>query len=159
MIKMVNVIALDIDGVLNNDFTAELTPNQFFVGIDDYLVEKLSRIVNATNAEIILTSTWKEDVLSNSVEGNYLIQKLNKYNLDISFISEDDLIHRGSFLIKNLNKYYKENNYNYVILDDQVFDYYELNDVSNHLVLTKNRTGLTDEDVDLAIKILTTERK
>ena len=55
---MSKYIFLDIDGVLNCNNT---TDDCFgMTGIEDRLVEKLSTIVNATGAGIVLTSTWRD---------------------------------------------------------------------------------------------------
>lgn len=52
------VIFLDIDGVLNCNNTTEIFLG--ITGIEDRLVEKLRAIVNATGAEIVLVSTWRD---------------------------------------------------------------------------------------------------
>ena len=49
------VIFLDVDGVLNSVDTSEVF--QGFVGIDDKLVSKLRKIVRATGAQIVLSSS------------------------------------------------------------------------------------------------------
>lgn len=47
MIKMKydKVAFLDVDGVLNNNSTTEVIPGTNYCGIDDYLVERLSRVI------------------------------------------------------------------------------------------------------------------
>ena len=152
---MYRIIALDVDGVLNNDFTQETING--YCGVDDYLVERLAKIAAASGAKIILTSTWKRDIIDETAEGLYLMRKLNKYNLNIDYISDDDNKHRGKYLINNLNRIFGEDNYNYVILDDCPFDYFIEGDIRKHLVITDERIGLTEEDVKKAIEILVKE--
>lgn len=51
------VLFLDIDGVLN----CKDTVNRYdgFIGIDPYLVAIFNRIIFATDAKIVLSSTWR----------------------------------------------------------------------------------------------------
>ena len=46
---------------------------------------------------------------------------------------------------------------NYVILDDTFFDDFIIKEIEEHLVLTNRKVGLTDGNVDDAIKILLKE--
>ena len=50
------VIFLDVDGVLNDDYTADRSPAGF-IGIDDGMVANLERIVRKTGAKIVLSSS------------------------------------------------------------------------------------------------------
>lgn len=151
---MNKVIALDVDGVLNNHDTPSDEKIWGYTGIEDSLVEKLARIVEVTGADIILTSTWKDEYLMGTPMGEYLANKLNKYNLFIDFVNEETRWeNRGKDLINSLNKYYGKNNYNYVILDDESFDYESLG-MADHWVRTYETYGLTDENVEKAISIL-----
>lgn len=150
---MNKIIALDVDGVLNNVNTPDSIDN--WVGIEDKLVKRLARIVEVTGADIILTSTWKYDFLEGNIIGEYLANKLNNHNLIIDYISEGDKWEdRGKDLLRSLDNYYGVNNYNYVILDDEVFDYFRIPGMKEHLVLTNETFGLTEENVEQAISIL-----
>lgn len=51
------VIFLDIDGVLNCQATAQR--HRGVIGIDPYLVAIFNRIIFATEASIVLSSTWR----------------------------------------------------------------------------------------------------
>jgi hypothetical protein len=56
----VKAIFLDIDGVLNTMYTeGRVTGSKLIIGIEDRFVELLKQIVDATDAVIVLTSTWK----------------------------------------------------------------------------------------------------
>jgi hypothetical protein len=153
---MSKYIFLDIDGVLNCNNT---TDDCFgMTGIEDRLVKKLSTIVNATGAEIVLTSTWrdywepdKKEI--QDAEGTYLDEKLLKQGLHISAKTDPDWLYkRGDGIIEWLKD---KNVESFVILDDEPHDYKEVN-LEQHWIQTYdvNDGGITDEDVVKAIKIL-----
>lgn len=153
------IIFLDIDNVLNNDATEEKTPVGF-VGIDDYLVERLAQIVKATDAKIVLVSTWKDDFIIGEAfqpdkDCQYLYNKLKKYDLYVDDKTADDFkSYERHFGITHYLKYNRMKD-NYVILDD--FEYnYRTNDnaILTHWVQTYWWAGLTQENVQEAIKIL-----
>lgn len=52
------VIFLDVDGVLNDNKTAERLHGMYFV--DDEKVERLKTIVFHTGAKLVLSSSWRE---------------------------------------------------------------------------------------------------
>jgi histidinol phosphatase-like enzyme len=95
----VRVIFLDVDGVLNAecDFGGHKKPNPFVItaegfrycGICKTHVKYLKKIVAATNAKIVLVSSWKrdyEDYIRNgyiNMIGKYLYNKLRKQGLEI----------------------------------------------------------------------------
>lgn len=179
------VIFLDIDGVLNSDAMLKRKPYpncHGLTGIDKYAVKKLKAIVEATDAKIVLTSSWKksfdifkrnnykviysyiiehgfyyvEELEFAGVFGKYLSNKLYEEKLKVfdttSKAEYGNSDKRGTGILN----YIKENQVdNYVILDDEIFaDYREKPEILNHLVLTDFLVGLTDEDVNKAIKIL-----
>ena len=153
---MSKYIFLDIDGVLNCNNT---TDDCFgMTGIEDRLVKKLSTIVNATGAEIVLTSTWrdywepdKKEI--QDAEGTYLDEKLLKQGLRISGKTDPNWLYkRGDGIVEWLKD---KNVESFVILDDEPHDYKEVN-LEQHWIQTYdvNDGGITDEDVVKAIKIL-----
>lgn len=149
-----NIIFLDIDGVLNCRTTQDRIDNTNIVGIESNKVKLLSTIVNETNSTIILTSTWKFDWDKNknpNYIGDYLDKKLYEYELIITDKTIDYSYDRGTGIHKYLNEH--SNIDNYVILDDSLFEDYD-NILLEHLVLTDFRIGLIEEDVLKAIEIL-----
>lgn len=149
------VIFLDIDGVLNNHRTVCRTPDGF-VGISSNLTTRLREIVKATDAKIVLTSTWKEcwnkKYTLCKEDGKYLVRKLHHKGLEIIDKTEDaeGYFYRGEGILS----YIKENNIEkFVVLDDFEFDFKKC-ELLDHLVLTDPIEGLTDEDVEKAIDIL-----
>ena len=161
------VIFLDIDGVLNYRTCKARCPNcQSLIGIEDSRVERLAKIVEATNAELVLTSTWKLNWINKEDEqGIYLAKQLARYRLHIIDSTKDDGWNRWSGIKDYLDKH-SECIESYVILDDEIFqDYIMYNgltsmlrpEVEEHLVKTSfysSDGGLQEEDVQKAINIL-----
>ena len=171
---MNKIIFLDIDGVLNS--TNSLYENE---SLEDVLVLRLKKIVDATGAKLILSSSWRE--LWTAVKK--LMDKLDKYDMylsgmtdngvELSFIKEKglkptkkyleyhgysyekdsyiDVTHdRGAEIYKWLNDHPETNSF--VILDDETFDI--ITYFPNNFIKTNFKTGLTDEDVKKAIELL-----
>lgn len=77
------VIFLDIDGVLNSkEFFKNRQPTQGLNEIDEEKVKLLQQIVQATNAKIVLTSTWRIYDKADKVY-QHLVDVLAKYDLSI----------------------------------------------------------------------------
>lgn len=77
------VIFLDIDGGLNSkEFFQNRQPTQELNEIDEEKVKLLQQIVQATNAKIVLTSTWRIYDKTDKVY-QYLVDTLAKYDLSI----------------------------------------------------------------------------
>ena len=149
------VIFLDIDGVLNDAATDEYTPAGF-MGIDGYKVKLLHRIVEATDASIVLTSTWKtewskyEELLAK--DGAYLNIMLAEEGLQILDKTTDQVIDRGAGISRWLNEH--PDIESWAVVDDEVFPDFKEHDILPHLVKTNFYLGLTQENVEQCIKIL-----
>lgn len=157
------IIFLDVDGVLNNIFTGYddqcLTPTGFR-GIEDIFVERLKKIIDKTDAIIVLTSDWKEQWEPRQddcmPDGLYLIEKLAKQGLVIKTKTSDHSrgrakIGRGQGIHDYLDK--NKTVEEWVVLDDNWF--YDFDDeIQRHFVHTDETNGLTDYDVECAIEIL-----
>lgn len=162
--KVVNIkaIFLDVDGVLNCQDTEETCGD--YIGIEDTKVILLKQIIDATGAIIILVSSWKEGWISNpnfkitqDELATYLDEKLAKQGLVIkgkTFDGNSDM--RGKGIIRFIDKQ-KEIGINidkYIILDDEMFDYLEV-DIARHLIKTSFcGNGLELEHVKRAIEAL-----
>ena len=146
------VIFLDVDGVLNSVETTTLCYG--FVGIDDEKVAKLRKIVEATGAQIVLSSSWKHDwePLDKDKQnkyGDYLDQKLNK-------TSEANSECRGEGIVEWVGTHEVDS---FIILDDEWFDFKELG-LQSRVIKTEfydENGGLTDNHVELAIELLNSE--
>lgn len=141
-------IFLDIDGVLNNDKTMTRSPDGY-VGISDSLCKRLEIIIKETDAKVILTSSWKDN--SSPQDLAYMRKRLNRHlALPIGQTHEKRAGLRGT----GINDYLKDHPCDeFVILDDFDFNFYE-EGLWEHVVLTNPILGLTNENVDDAIKIL-----
>lgn len=151
------VIFLDVDGVLNCQKTEAKCRG--FIGVDSKKVKLLKKIVDATDAKIVLSSSWKigwwkyhkED---QDQEGHYLDQKLKREGLRIIDKTTDpDCERRGEGILNWLDDHIVES---FVILDDEVFDYEQCN-IMDRLVKTSfydDDGGLQERHVEQAINIL-----
>ena len=155
------------DGVLNADgTTTEMTP-EGFVFVEDVLVERVKKIIDATGAKVILSSDWRfehprfddDPNAKMGVNLGLLIRKLADFGINLYGMTSISRLHRGEeithWLEQNECRYGGIDNINYVILDDlpwHEFLYHE-----EHLVQTDDYIGITDEDVEKAITILNKE--
>lgn len=147
-----NVIFLDIDGVLNNRDTfirrykEYLKTKVLTLEIDEEKVELLKSIVEITVYNIVLSSSWriffeKKDniIIANHSKGLKLNSLLKKYGMYIYDMTPYDT-NRNRFL--EIKQYLLSNNIsNYIILDDEL--------IEDSQIRIKN--SLTKEDT---IKIL-----
>ena len=150
-----NIIFLDIDGVLNCETTTASVGN--YTGIEDEKVRLFAEIVRQTNAEIVLTSTWKEFWYREESKkemqdafANHLDAKLNACGLSVFDKTVDQIFDRGEGILRFIKEYKPES---FVILDDNLFDYRETG-LAAHLIRTDLLVGMTQEDADRAISIL-----
>ncbi len=152
-------IFCDVDGVLNNPFTIGRSPSGYR-GVSNRLMSNLRKIVAATGARIILSSDWR--LLRNDPgrkkDYRYLVNKLRiVVSLDIDGHTDDiEWSKRGT----EIRKYLKDHPEitEYVVLDDVPFRDFPTQGHLTHLVLTNDKLGLTQQDVDRAISILRGEK-
>lgn len=130
---MKNIIFLDIDGVLNTRTTVERTPDGYH-GIDDARVEILAKAMKKYgNAELVLTSDWKE-MKPEADDFRYLVSKLEKQGLRLAGKTTDHWKHRGEGILNYLEEHPEIEEF--VILDDQKFDFREYPKLWERLLLT-----------------------
>ncbi len=144
----INIVFLDIDGVLNCRTTKDQCDG--YRGIEDSKVELLKELVNKTNAKVVLVSTWKqywykESYLKDKQDNlaNYLDQKLSNSGLTIYDKTEDfDVNNRGENILEYIRKlHHKGIKVNkYIILDDEPFDYLSTK-LTSRLVKTSFENG------------------
>lgn len=151
--KKYNAVFLDIDGVINNENTLEDCDAP--IRIDGLLFEKLAEFVKANDLVIILISDWKDFWQKEGEKQNRVSAFLN-YAFSCEGLAIEDKIdgydlQRGKYI----NKYLKEhkNLDKFVIFDDIESDYKEENLLDN-LVYINRKYGLTDEDEEMAYRIL-----
>ena len=138
------VIFLDIDGVLNNARSNE--ESLTFPSIDEDNLQHLKRTIDATNASIVLTSTWKEDYQDNDAIRSFINEKVPVFDT-----TDDNILNRGKGILEYLSAHRDVESF--VILDDEAFDFEECGLV-DHWVKTFYDCGLTEMDAERAIRIL-----
>ena len=152
------IVFLDIDGVLNCEGSRSRCVG--YRGIDDKKVENLAKIVKATGAEIVLTSTWKKgwrktDKAHQGMMANYLDKKLKKQGLTALDKTRDYIGERYLSRGEGILDYLMNSNVgNYVILDDFQFDYDSCGLTENYVKTDNYNGGLTEELAEKAIGIL-----
>ena len=170
------VIFLDVDGVI----TYKSYHNSITYNIDIEKVKLLKQIVENTNAQIVLSSSWKQGYnKATSEKDDYYIaleNTLAECNLSILDITDDiylnvlnsdevidfsDLdilvIEHGTGRGAEIEKWINDHNVDsYVILDDEYWDWKDYN-MESHWVQSSwydEDGGLHQEHVEKAIKIL-----
>ena len=138
-------IFLDIDGVLNT--YNEHPSNKRRIHSANLIM--LKKLIDQTQAKIILISNWK--FVSTALKECKLA--LESCHLHLDGMTKDDMIHRGQGIIDYLHSHKVQH---YVILDDDDFSDYN-NELSKHLVLVDARYGLRPSDIQKAMKILIDE--
>lgn len=152
----------DIDGVLNcQSYFNSLTNGCCYNELDENRVKLLAEIISKTNAEIVLTSTWRE--LKDMGEMGephpmyvYLEETFEKYGLSIMFHTPILDMNRPLEIYTWLNNR-ADTIENFVILDDDFgASYYRYYGLDKNLVKTTwfENGGLHPEHVERAIKIL-----
>lgn len=85
------IIFFDVDGVLNHSKTDGWKTTKDLFVLDKECVEQLHRILLATNARIVLSSTWRL-----SVEGCNVLSKELEIN-GFTFLGKTAKLHMGSY--------------------------------------------------------------
>lgn len=122
--------------------------------MDDFLVRRVRKIVDATGALIVLSSTWRdewnvEDESHNGSDFNELRAKFREFGMDFyDRTGAWQMRGRGWEILEWLGRH--ESVESFVILDD----WNDMGPVRDHLILTNPSLGLTEEQVQEAIKIL-----
>lgn len=149
----INIIFLDVDGVLNsiNNLIKvyEKTHRQhsgYNYPFDEECLNNLRFLVEETNSKIVITSTWRRHEKNIKV----LLEKLDEYGLKDKVIGYTPILNekRGKEIKKFLDTLdYKTN---FIILDDDT----DMEDLITFLINTNPYFGLTKEDTDNGIKML-----
>ena len=152
------IIFLDIDGVLNYGGCKARSATGC-LGVEEEKVKLLRQIIDQTGAIVVLTSTWKTDWFPTEFiedlpkDGQYLEKQLAKHKVFIRAKTEDpSWAQRGQGILD----FIETSNYSveqFVILDDESFDFIELG-LENRFVKTNFTDGLLPEHVEKAVSIL-----
>ena len=156
------ILFLDIDGILNCENTTDLCGK--YIGIEDSKVTLLKQVIDATNAKIVLSSTWRLGLNNKGHRlehhADYLKDKLAKCDLEI-YDKTKNLGRHGDLRGKEINEWLSRHPEveQWVVLDDEWFWDFNDYDIPEHLVKTNfYGDGLTQKEVNEAIKILNGEK-
>ena len=151
---MNKILFLDFDGVLNTEYYQGLLQYQgkpwqdehgaFF---DPNTVKQLKRIIDATDADIVVESSWKYLGLD-AMKEMWMARDLPGKVVDITPSSVGD--NKGVEIASWLSEHAKQDTH-YVIIDDE---YVILDSQSSHFVLTNPYEGITEEQANRAISML-----
>lgn len=149
------VIFLDIDGVLNDDSTPART-KKGYVFVDKSKILLLKQIVDATQAKLVLSSTWRYDRDDPRWNGDFLELQEAIRAADMDFYSYTPVdaigIRRGMEIKAWLGVHTEVKRF--IILDDELHDFEERK-LLDHLVKTDfGGGGLQVDHVKEAIDML-----
>lgn len=149
------IIFLDIDGVLNYWGCKSLLHGILFV--DDKKLKLLKQIVDATDAKIVLSSTWRfgsyPETYNSIAEQDYnnLKEKLTEYGFtifDCTPLSKSG--YRGIEIAEWLEVHKDYDIESFIVLDDDC----DMKPVGSRLIQTSFTKGLCENHVQKAIKML-----
>lgn len=159
------IIFLDFDGVLNSLFHFQelkrqgLTQDRIMDSLDPVMVERLNRIVEMTNAKIVISSTWRKLHSMDELKA-FLLKygfKFIDHVIDVTpTLNKDRGYEIQWWMDRHQHRYVagleQELITSFVILDDNsdmVYDH-----LLGRLVLTTWIDGMEEEHAQKAIKIL-----
>ena len=151
---MNKILFLDFDGVLNTEHYQSLLQYQGKPWQDEYgaffdpkAVKQLKRIIDATDADIVVESSWKYLGLD-AMKELWEVRNLPGTIIDItpSLLGKNKGVEIASWLSK-----YAKQDIRYVIIDDE---YVILDSQLPHFILTNPYEGITEEQANRAISML-----
>ncbi|MBO4599681.1 MAG: hypothetical protein J5641_02975 [Bacteroidales bacterium] len=158
---MERYIFLDIDGVLNTNRSYKAYSSEGKPWRDDYgpffdneSVNNLRHIIETTGADVIITSTWKYKGID-AMHTLWTLREMPGFLLGVTpEVTSNDFCMRSMEIKRWLAQNAPENpdDYRFVIIDDSsIF----LPEHLPHLVSTSSSVGITPDDAEKAIAILT----
>ena len=157
----IKVIFLDIDGVLNNEYSRTRCGQGRCVGIDEDKLKLLETIIDATDAKVVLSSSWRIGINKDGEElenhQKYMYRKFKKAHIDIYDMTP--VIRRGYARGEEIATWLKQHPevYSWVVLDDEWFHDFGEYSIEPHLVQTSfygKDGGLQPKHVVEAVDIL-----
>lgn len=147
--ESIKVVFLDFDGVLNSKRYFE-THSSVGMAIDSTRLVLLKQIIDATDAKIVLSTSWRQHWQKDSCEYNEIDKVFEEAGLTVYDKTPWKNNNRYDEISEWLSS--NQNVKNYVVLDDEPF---EKGIFINHFILTSRlRDGLDEDDVKKAIFIL-----
>lgn len=146
------VIFLDIDGVCNSDATINMT-SEGWIFVDDIFIKRIKQIVDATDAKIVLSSTWREEwEKTNEAYNSASFNELRDKFLEFGMTFYDKTRSFTAKRWKEIELFIDEHPEiaQFVIIDD----FENMENFEDHFVKTIGHLGIQDENVAEAIRIL-----
>jgi len=149
------IIFLDIDGVLNYEDCPYMLGKYYFV--DDEKLKLLKKLIDETDAKIVLSSTWRYGWLDlddgKITEDSYSFQKLHskfkEFGLNFYSKTPNWSHHRGDEIEKWLEECQEEIE-SFIIIDDND----DMEPYLDQLIQTDYNVGLTKENIKEGIRLL-----
>lgn len=142
------IIFLDIDGVLNSGEYVRKNNIRGLMGtegIDPEAVTRLNQIVEATGAVVVVSSSWRFGTPLPTLD-HYLTKRgFLGYIIGATPVLPSERGDEIGLWLRAVPVVDK-----FVIIDDDA----DMGNLMDHLIKTSWETGLQDEHVDMAIKIL-----
>lgn len=153
---MTKLIFLDVDGVLNNEVWAAEMWDDYNIKVYNHNIlyqpslVQLRRIINATGATIVLSSSWRRF----PVARKDLVHWLEMYDMTID--SDTPILgYRACCRGDAISAWFEQHpgTYRYIILDDEN----DMGEHMSHLFQTNYLYGLTEKDANMCIDYLNSE--
>jgi hypothetical protein len=159
------IIFLDLDGVM-------CTLNEYFQSVKNFwekydfardigmqyrfnpgCVKVLNQILKITDADIVLTSDWREDYDLQTLDNIFKFNEVIKSPIDVTDVYSKNMQELEKFRASEINDYiYKKNIANYVIIDDLDLSPFVPKD---KFIQTTNREGIKQSNIkEKILKIL-----
>ena len=139
---------------MNNRHTRTRTSDGWCF-VDDHLVQRLKDLLDLSGARLVLSSTWREgwhqeNESLNDVSFTELRNKFREFNIEIFDRTGEMRQNRWQSIKEYMARPREDSIEHYVIIDD----WDDMGEYSNHLVWTNPSTGLTDDGIEEALRIL-----
>ena len=151
------IIFLDFDGVMVTDrYQAQLTAtnsqlrDDYGAKFDPICVENLRRIIDSTDADIVVISTWKMEMGLDGIQKMWNARQLPDKVIGVT--PDIDPIHRGDEIQAWLDA--NPGAVRYAIIDDTPFLDFFNEEQLPHLFKVDERTGLDEETATKVIELL-----
>ena len=121
-------------------------------------VKVLNQILKITDADIVLTSDWREDYDLQTLDNIFKFNEVIKSPIDVTDVYSKTMQELEKFRASEINDYiYKKNITNYVIIDDLDLSPFV---PQNKFIRTINREGIKQSNIkEKILKTLRYEQK